>query len=311
MSRNQDVREFLTSRRAKVKPEDAGLPAFGGHRRVPGLRREEVAMLAGMSVDYYTRLERGNLSGVSEQVLEALSHALHLDEAERSHLADLAKASGGAGGRRRSRSRTRPGERVRPEMQRILDAIVDAPAFIRTDRRDLLAANALGRALYSPLYSSKVSPSTIGGPGEVNIARFTYLDPAAKDYFPEWEKTAKDLVASLRTVAGQYPDDTVFHGLIGELVTRSDDFARMWSAHEVRQHRTGTKIVHHPIVGELALDYETMELPGDKGQALIVYSAAPESTAAESLRLLASWSAGERGTDSHSLTSVDLTSLEE
>lgn len=311
MSLNQDVREFLMSRRAKVKPEDAGLPVYGGNRRVPGLRREEVAMLAGMSVDYYTRLERGNLAGASDQVLEALSDALHLDEAERSHLADLAKAAGGAGSRRRSRARTRPGERVRPEVQRILDAIADAPAFIRTDRRDLLAANGLGRALYSPLYESSVSPSTIGGAGEVNIARFTFLGSRAKDFFPEWGRAAKDLVASLRTVAGQYPDDAVFHGLIGELVTHSDDFARMWSAHEVRQHRAGTKTVLHPVVGELELDYETMDLPGDRGQALIVYSAAPETASAESLRLLASWSADERGTDSHSLTETRQPSLEE
>lgn len=310
MTHNQDVREFLMLRRARVKPEDAGLPAFGGNRRVPGLRREEVAMLAGMSVDYYTRLERGNLSGVSEQVLEALADALQLNEAERSHLTDLARAAG-TSNRRRSRPRTRPGEHVRPEVQRILDAIVDAPAFIRTDRRDLLAANTLGCALYVPLYASTVSASTIGGPGEVNVARFTFLDPAAKDFFPRWENTARDLVASLRTVAGQYPDDTVFHGLIGELATRSDDFARMWSAHEVRQHRTGTKDIHHPIVGELALDFETMELPGDRGQALIVYSAAPETTSAESLRLLASWNAEERGTDSHSLAEAELTSLEE
>lgn len=311
MSHKQDAREFLMSRRAKVKPEDAGLPAYGGNRRVPGLRREEVAMLAGMSVDYYTRLERGNLAGVSDQVLDALADALRLDEAERSHLTDLAKAAGGASGRRRSRSRARPGEHVRPEVQRILDAIVDAPAFIRTDRRDLLAANELGHALYAPLYESRVSASTIGGPGEVNVARFTYLDPVAKEFFPQWDRTARDLVASLRTVAGQYPDDTVFHGLIGELVTRSDEFARMWSAHEVRQHRTGTKAIHHPIVGALELDYETMELPGDKGQALIVYSAASETTSAQSLRLLASWSAEERGTDSHSLTEVELSSLEE
>ncbi|MGC2976605.1 helix-turn-helix transcriptional regulator [Brevibacterium sp. FAM 25378] len=311
MSHNQDVREFLMTRRAKVKPEDVGLPAYGGNRRVPGLRREEVAMLAGMSVDYYTRLERGNLAGASEQVLDALSDALNLDEAERAHLGDLARAANNSGSRRRARSRRKPGEHVRPEVQRILDAIIDAPAFIRTERRDILAANELGRALYSPLYESSVSPSTIGGPGEVNVARFTYLDASAKEFFPEWEKTAKDLVASLRTVAGRYPDDSVFHALIGELVTHSDDFARMWSAHEVRQHRTGSKIVHHPVVGELELDYETMELPGDGGQALIVYSTAPETASAESLRLLASWNAAERGTDGDSLTEVALSSLEE
>lgn len=299
------------SRRAKVKPEDAGLPAYGGHRRVPGLRREEVAMLAGMSVDYYTRIERGNLAGASDQVLDALADALRLDEAERAHLNDLARAANNSGGKRRARSRMKLGERVRPEVQRVLEAIVDAPAFIRTERRDLLAANELGRALYSPLYESTVSPSTIGGPGEVNVARFTYLDPRAKDFFPEWDRTAKDLVASLRTAAGRYPDDTVFHGLIGELVTHSDDFARMWGAHEVRQHRTGSKIVHHPVIGELELDYETMDLPGDRGQALIVYSAAPETASAESLRLLASWNADDGGTDRDSLTDMRLTSLEE
>lgn len=190
MNLHSDAREFLKSRRDRVTPQAAGLPSYGRNRRVPGLRREEVALLAGVSVDYYTRLERGNLSGVSEEVLAAVAGALQLDEAERSHLFDLAKATNSQSLRRRNtRGATRAQEKVRPEVQRILDAMADTPAFILTDRADMLTTNQLGRALFAPLYDSPVSPGTSGQAETVNIARFTFLDPVAREFFPTGSTT--------------------------------------------------------------------------------------------------------------------------
>lgn len=273
----EHVREFLMTRRGRLTPQQAGLPAWGGHRRVTGLRRPEVAMLAGVSVDYYTRLERGNLTGVSEQVLTAVADALQLDEAERSHLMDLARA---ANATPTTRTRTgRPRGTVRREVRWILDSITTAPAMVRNDRRDVLAVNALARVLYAPLYSGQAGP--------VNLARFTFLDPRAREFFPGWERAAADLAASLRGVAGRNPDDRELATLIGELTTRSADFTRMWAAHDVRQHRSGLKGLRHPVVGELHLAYESMELPGDRGLSLIVYTAEPGSPAAEKMARLA------------------------
>jgi transcriptional regulator with XRE-family HTH domain len=276
-----EVREFLASRRARITPERAGLPNFGGQRRVPGLRREEVAMLSGVSVDYYTRLERGNLGGVSESVLESLSQALQLDDAERSHLFDLARAAN-SGTVSRGKRRT-PSPRVRPGLQRILDAITDAPADVRNARRDLLASNRLGLALYSELYDDPVRPA--------NIARFTFLNPRARTFFTEWEKSANDLVANLRTEAGRNPYDRELSDLVGELSTRSHEFASRWAAHNVRHHNTGIKRLRHPIAGDLELSYEVLELPGDPGLSLAVYTAEPGSPSQEALRFLASWAA--------------------
>jgi transcriptional regulator with XRE-family HTH domain len=277
----REVREFLSSRRAKITPERAGLPSFGGNRRVPGLRREEVALLSRVSVDYYTRLERGNLGGVSEGVLESLAQALQLDDAERSHLFDLARAAN-AGAVPRGSRRASP-QRVRPGLQRILDAITDAPADVRNARRDLLASNRLGRALYSEVFDDPVRPA--------NIARFTFLNPRARTFFPEWEKSANDLVANLRTEAGRNPYDRELSDLVGELSTRSDEFASRWAAHNVRQHNTGIKRLHHRIAGDLELFYEVLELPGDPGLSLAIYTAEPGSPSQEALRFLSSWAA--------------------
>jgi transcriptional regulator with XRE-family HTH domain len=274
----KEMQEFLTSRRAKIAPEQAGLPIFGGTRRVPGLRREEVALLAGVSVDYYTRLERGSAAGVSESVLEALARALQLDDPERAHLFDLVRAAQPA-----PRPRRRPPQRhVRPSVQRTLDAIT-TPAFVRNGRMDLLAANRLGRAFYSQHFDSPHRPP--------NSARFIFLDPRATAFYADWEKVATDAVAVLRSEAGRDPYDRDLSDLVGELSTRSETFRTRWAAHNVRFHDAGSKRFHHPVVGELSLTFETMLLAADPGLLLFVYTAEVGSRSEEALNLLASWAA--------------------
>jgi transcriptional regulator with XRE-family HTH domain len=277
LDHNSDISEFLTTRRARITPEQAGLPSYGA-RRVPGLRREEVASLAGVSVEYYKRLERGNVSGVSELVLEALARALQLDEAERTHLVDLARAAGPF-----ALQRPRPvRHRIRPIVQRILDQLA-APATVRNARLDYVGANPLGRALYAPLFGSPEQPA--------NSARFTFLDPVATDFYPDWDRVATELVAHLRSQAGRNPYDRPLSDLVGELSTRSDEFRFRWAAHNVRFHRTGAKRIHHPMVGELDLSYETMELSADDGLSVAVFTAEPGSASQQALDLLASWTA--------------------
>jgi len=272
-----DIREFLTSRRAKITPEQAALPAYGHNRRVKGLRREEVAMLAGISVEYYTRLERGNAAGVSEDVLEGIARALQLDDAERVHLFDLIRAANATS----TTARRRPSqERVRPTVQRILDSIT-APAYVRNGRLDILAANTLGAALYSPVLDD--------ASGTPNMARFIFLNPRAGEFFHNWESIANDAVAILRAEAGRDPYDRRLSDLIGELSTRSDEFRVGWASHNVKFHCTGAKTLHHPVVGDLNLDYEALDLPGDAGQRILIYSAEPASRSHEVLDLLASW----------------------
>jgi transcriptional regulator with XRE-family HTH domain len=280
-SRNE-IRDFLTSRRAKITPEQAGLQFYGGNRRVTGLRREEVAMLAGVSVDYYTRLERGNLAGVSDSVLEALARALQLDDAERAHLFDLART--GSNPAAAARIRRRPAQQhVRPGVQRILDAMATAPAYVRNGRLDVLAANRLGSAVFAPIFASAARPA--------NIARFLFLDPAAPEFYADWDRLAGDTVALLRAEAGRDPYDPALSGLIGELSTRSETFRTWWAAHNVRFHRSGVKHLRHPVVGELTLAYESMELTADQGLRLNAYSAEPGSPSEDALTLLASWTA--------------------
>jgi transcriptional regulator with XRE-family HTH domain len=274
-----DIREFLSSRRAGISPETAGLPVYGGNRRVPGLRREEVALLAGVSVDYYTRLERGNLGGVSETVLDALARALQFDEAERAHLFDLARSANATS---RARRRAAP-QRVRPGLQRLLDSMTDAPAWIRNWRLDFLAANRLGYALHSELFADPVRP--------VNSARFVFLNPRSHEFFPDWERSANDIVAVLRSEAGRNPYDKGLSDLVGELSTRSELFRTLWAAHNVRLHRRGLKRIHHPVVGDLKLTYEAMEFPADPGLTMFAYSAEPNSPSEDALKLLASWAA--------------------
>ncbi len=276
-----DLRDFLTTRRAKLTPDRAGLPVYGANRRVAGLRREEVALLAGISVEYYTRLERGSVGVVSDSVLDGIAHALQLDDAERDHLHRLVRTLATPRGTQSPR-RTPAKTLVRPAIQRILDQM-PMPAYLRNGRFDVLAANDLGRALYSPLYEQ-------AGPGTApNSARFIFLDPHAADFFVEYDRTANDCVAFLRAEAGRDPYDRNLTDLIGELSTRSEDFRLRWAAHDVKYHRTGRKSLHHPLVGNIELDYEAFELAGDPGQRINVYTAPPDSAADEGLRLLASW----------------------
>jgi transcriptional regulator with XRE-family HTH domain len=279
MTNRPEVREFLTSRRARLTPQQAGLPVFGGSRRVKGLRREEVALLAGVSVDYYTRLERGDLKGVSDGVLDALARALQLDEAERTHLFALARtANATASTRRRPAART-----VRPGVQRVLDAMTGAPAWVRNGRADVLACNRLGRALYAPIFDGVAQPA--------NTARFGFLDPRARQFYVDWDRTADDMVAVLRAEAGRHPYDRGLTDLIGELSTRSAEFRTRWAAHDVRFHRTGRKRLHHPVVGALDVTYEAFELPAEPGLTMLVYTAEPASATRDALDLLASWAA--------------------
>ncbi|MEU7898641.1 helix-turn-helix transcriptional regulator [Nonomuraea sp. NPDC049152] len=251
MDDRAQIQQFLASRRARITPEQAGLPAYGGNRRVKGLRREEVAMLAGVSVDYYVRLERGNLSGASDGVLDGVARALHLDDAERDHLFDLARRGPAPAAPRR-----RPAARkIRPALQQMLDAISDAPAWIGNDRHDLVAVNRLAAALFAPILADPRRPA--------NTARFTYLDPAAREFFSDWDKVADDVAAVLRVEAGRNPYDKDLSDLIGELSTRSEVFRRRWADHNVRHHRTGTKKLHHPEVGDLELHFEAMTPASD------------------------------------------------
>jgi len=280
-----EVREFLSSRRARLKPEQAGLPAYGGNRRVPGLRREEVALLAGLSSDYYVQLERGNLHGVSESVLNAVANALQLDEAERTHLFHLARTANASAGKPR---RPSP-QKVRPGLQRVLDTITDAPAWIRNGRADILATNRLGRALYAPVLEDPVRPA--------NTARFTFLSPRGPEFYRDWETTAKDMVAVLRAEAGRNPYDKGLTDLVGELSTRSETFRGLWAGHDVLFHRTGRKNLHHPVVGDLDLTYEAFDLAADPGLRMLVYTAEPASPTADALNLLASWAATQDQTD--------------
>lgn len=274
-----EIREFLLTRRARVTPEQAGLVAYGRNRRVPGLRREEAAMLAGVSVDYYTQIERGKLGGVSESVLDAIAGALHLDEAERAHLFDLARSANAPARPRRRRA----AEQIRPTLQHMLDAMTEAAASVRNARMDVLATNTLGRALYSPVFS-------LDDGRPANLARFAFLHPGAPEFYVEWDDMASTVVAILRTEAGRDPYNRDLYDLVGELSTRSEPFRERWAAHNVRLHRTGNKRFRHPVVGELSLGYESMEV-GGQGQRLTAYTAEPGSPSHDALKLLASWSA--------------------
>jgi transcriptional regulator with XRE-family HTH domain len=283
MDHRSETRDFLTTRRARITPEQAGLPIYGGNRRVTGLRREEAAMLAGVSVDYYTRLERGNLTGVSESVLESLARALHLNEAEREHLHDLARQANTGPARSARAARRGPTRQMRPGVQHLLDAMTGAPAYVRNGRMDILGANSLARAVFAPLFDNAT--------GTPNMARFVFLDPAAQDFYRDWEQLAEDVVALLRGEAGRDPHNRDLTDLIGELATRSDQFRTWWAAHDVRLHRTGVKHLHHPVIGDLTLSYESMDLTADQGLRLNAYSATPGTADHDALSLLASWAA--------------------
>jgi transcriptional regulator with XRE-family HTH domain len=275
-----EIRDFLSTRRARITPDQAGLPAYGGNRRVKGLRREEVAMLAGVSVDYYVRMERGSLAGASESVLNSLAGALRLDEAERAHLLALARESG-----HHTTPRKRPAGTVRPAVQHVLDAMTDAPAWVRNGRHDIVAMNSLARALYCPVLADPRRPA--------NTTRFVYLDPAARDFFVDYDRIANDAAAMLRLEAGRNPRDKALIELVGELSTRSELFRQRWASHDVTFHRSGQKRLRHPVVGQLDLDFEGMELTSSPGLQLNVYSAPPGTPTADGLKLLAFWAASQ------------------
>ncbi|GAB3536272.1 helix-turn-helix transcriptional regulator [Arthrobacter tecti] len=285
MENRDEVRAFLTTRRERLSPEQAAIPFYGGRRRVKGLRREEVAMLAGMSTDYYTRLERGNLGGVSDSVLESLARALQLDEAERGYLFNLANAAKApsrvttSGTRPRPRAAARTG--VREGVLRILETI-HAPAYVRNNRFDVVASNRLGRALFSDAYDD--------GATSFNLARYTFLDPRSREFFVEWERIGRDSVAALRLEAGSNPYDRGLTDLVGELSTRSEEFRTWWASHNVKFHYTATKTLRHPVVGEFEVTGESLVLPGDPGLTIVTYTVEPASPAEEALNFLASWS---------------------
>ena len=269
------IREFLASRRARLTPDRAGIPAYGRHRRVSGLRREEVALLAGISAEYYTRLERGHTRGASGDVLDGLARALQLDEAERAHLSDLVRVAN----LERPPQRTTAQELVRPAVQRIVDAMAAMPAMVRNRRLDILYANRLGQALYSSVFDDPIRPA--------NPARFVFLDPRSREFYVDWEAAAHDMVALLRAEAGRNPSDRSLSELIGGLSTRSEEFQSRWAAHEVLFHRAGTRRFHHPLVGDLTLTYEDLDLPADPGQTILVFTAEPGSASEDALRELA------------------------
>lgn len=273
------------TRRARVTPDAVGL-TVGSNRRVAGLRRSEVAALAGVSVEYYSKLERGAVAGASASVLDAISRALQLDDTERAHLLDLARAADGIPTSGRPRRRASKPTAPRHSLQWALSSITDGVAFVRDQRQDLLAVNDLGLAFYSPV---------IGDGGRTpNLARFQFLDPAARDFYPDWEKFAEMCVAVMRAEAGRDPHDKGLQDLVGELSLRSDTFRTLWAAHDVRTHGAGTKRFHHPIVGELILAYEELAITAEPGNVLLIYTAEPGSPSAERLKLLASWGADNR-----------------
>ena len=283
-----EIKDFLTTRRAKVTPQMAGLPVVGGNRRVPGLRREEVAMLAGVSVDYYTRLERGRAAGASEEVLDALASALLLDDAERQHLFDLACSVSSTGRARRRRPRAGRAA-LRPGVQWLLDSMT-VPALVADSLSTYVASNLMARALYSPMF---LDPAPQATGREVNMARFVFLDPRSRDFFPNWDSGAEDLVAMLRLAAGAGPTDPRLTALVGELSTRSREFSRLWARHDVRYVCRGEKVIRHPVVGELRLAYEPMPLTTAPGMRMTAYAVEPGSPSQDALQLLASWAATE------------------
>ena len=288
MDNRSEVREFLMSRRAKVTPELAGLTA-GPNRRVTGLRRSEVASLAGVSVEYYAKLERGTIAGASSSVLDAIARALQLDDTERTHLFDLARAADGVPLSGRPRRRTSKNAVNRPSLQWMLATITGGIAVVSNLNQDILATNDLGRAFYAPI---------IGDGGRIpNLARFQFLDPASREFYPDWDLFAAMCVAIMRARAGRDPDNRALQDLVGELSTRSDVFRQLWGAHDVRTHGTGTKRFNHPVVGELTLAYEELAITAEPGLVLMVYTAEPGSPSADRLQLLANWAASEVAVD--------------
>ncbi|MFF8830411.1 helix-turn-helix domain-containing protein [Streptomyces sp. NPDC015131] len=281
MDQRAELSEFLRSRRARLKPEDVGLPEFGRHRRVPGLRREELAQLAGVSVAYYTRLEQGNGRNVSLEVLDAIARALRLTDAERDHLTHLAKPTH----KKKRRAGTARAQQVRPELQYLLDAMEGVPAYLLGQRLDIIGWNRMARALLGDFAALE--------PHERNMAWQVFLAPGARDLYADWEAKAAEVVSVLRMYAGCSPDDPRLSALVGELSVKSQEFRTLWAAHMVQDKGHGAKRLRHPLVGELTLVYETLRVPDDHDLALVTYTAEPGSPSADALRLLANWGVDE------------------
>lgn len=277
MDHNAELKEFLRTRRARLRVDDVEIGGTSRVRRVPGLRREEVAQLAGVSVDYYSRLEQGRHLNVSDEVLDAVARALRLDEVERSYLFQIARTN-----TRRARRRPAPVQRVRPGIRRVLETLDDVtPAFVFGRRMDVLAANRLARALIGDFEALP--------PRERNLLRFTFLDESARELYTDWEEVARDNVAILRLDAGRHPDDPLLTELVGELAVKSEEFRRWWADHNVRERTHGIKRYHHPLVGDLTVNYESVAVLGDPDQTLCIYTAEPGSPSETALLLLANW----------------------
>lgn len=276
METPNSIREFLTSRRSRLTPELVGLPDYGGRRRVQGLRREEVALLAGMSVEYYTRLERGTATGVSESILDGISRALQLDGAERTHLYDLVRAANNGAHPPHGRQPVRP-KRVSRATRQLLDAMTNIPALVQNGRLDVLAVNSMGRVLFPDMFAASETP---------NFARYLFLDARSESFYRDWHESAEQLVALLRIEAGRFPYDRELSDLIGELNTRSQVFRKLWATHDVREHTTGAKRIHHDAVGDIEVDYQALGISDDPGLQLIAFTAAAGSASATAMQLL-------------------------
>ncbi|RKS10380.1 helix-turn-helix protein [Nocardiopsis sp. Huas11] len=277
LRRRAELGEFLRTRRARLTPEDVGVPRVGRYRRVPGLRREELAQVAGVSVAYYTRLEQGHGRNVSAEVLDAIARALRLTDTEHAHLTHLAKPK-----RHRRRTQARS-QRVRPALRTLLDALEGVPAYVIGRRTDILAWNRMAASLFGDWERIPAR--------ERNWARMVFLRPEPRELFAEWDAKAADIVSFLRLEAGCHADDPELAALVGELSVRSDEFRRLWAEHDVKEKGHGVKRLLHPLVGELTLSFETLTLPDDADQHLVTYHAEPDSPSADGLRLLGSWGA--------------------
>ncbi|MFD3549653.1 helix-turn-helix domain-containing protein [Streptomyces sp. NPDC058655] len=280
LDQRAELGEFLRSRRARLRPEDVGLPDYGRHRRVPGLRREELAQLAGVSVAYYTRLEQGNGHNVSAEVLDAIARALRLDDTECTHLAHLARPRSRS---RAQRSRAHRPQQVRPELRTLMDAMDGVPAYLVGRRQDVIAWNRLAAAVFGDFGALPAQ--------ERNLVRLVFLDPATAELYADWECRACEVVSNLRMYAGRHPEDERLSALVGELSVKNEEFRQLWAAHTVAADKThGVKRLRHPLVGEVSLAFETLRLPDDAEQALVVFHAAPGSPSRDALSLLSSWS---------------------
>ena len=278
----KDIRDFLMSRRARITPGQVGL-APGQRRRAPGLRREEAAQLAGVSTEYYTQIERGNVGGVSDEVLQAITRALRLSDDETAHFFDLCRAA--AGGKAPGRTRRPAAQRVPSGVQALMDSMTAAPAIVITGSLDIVAGNTLGRGLYGPVFERAA--------GIPNLARFIFFDSAAAQLFPDWDAMADDAVGLLQAEAARSPHALALTDVVGELATRSEPFRTRWAAHNVKAHRNGTKRFHLDQFGELTLNYNVFDITATPGLSLVGYTAEPQSPSAQTLRIMDSWSAAE------------------